>query len=53
MFPVRSVVPITSGGRGSKAAIAQLAAARSNNVAVDFTSDLKAAERVAEPRSRQ
>ena len=46
MTPERPVVLITGGGRGIGAAVAQLAASRGYNVAVNFASDCEAAERV-------
>ena len=48
MTPERPVVLITGGSRGIGAAVAQLAASRGYNVAVNFASDHEAAERVVE-----
>jgi NAD(P)-dependent dehydrogenase (short-subunit alcohol dehydrogenase family) len=46
MTPENPVVLVTGGSRGIGAAVAQLAASRGYNVAVNFASDHKAAERV-------
>ena len=48
MTPERPVVLITGGSRGIGAAVAQLAASRGYNIAVNFASDHEAAERVVE-----